>query len=332
MTTSAVAVIVLLNGLQIGLPAPAFVDDGRTWFPARAVLTAAGIQVTHQPDHDRVIIGEDARLIINLPDLTVRSPTEAPQISPTSARRGDGRLYLPASVLRELGLHIGWDNASKTLSITSKTAGDPTLAISAILDAPLRYLGTRLTTTGEHIGQCPGSVIPPGDRVFWRLQGPSKNIPYTHSDRAGLQTAPLKEGRRIAVTGRLRMARNSFVYLVADRVSMLQGSGALSVSVSAARRAYNPGETMLLISRAENLLDKTIATENPPSLVITDPRNRKVHTCPLAVPSPLRPGERWRAEKTWTIPRQAIEGRYRIHLEHDTMWAHETYFEVGGEK
>lgn len=332
MNSGAVAVIVLLNGLQIGLPAPAFVQQGRTWFPARAVLTAAGIPVTHEPARDRVTIGEDARLTVNLPDLTVQSAAETAELSPTPARRMDGRLYLPASVLEPLGLGVAWDNATKTLSITSRSSPPQPLSISEILDAPIRHLGSRLITTGEHCRLWTRPPVTADIRAFWRLQGPSESIPYTRSDGADVQTGPLQEGRRIAVTGRLRMSRAGLVYLVADRITPIGGPAALSVSIGAARKTYRPGDTVLMIAEASNLLDKPIKIESMPHLAITNPQNQKVHTVALDIQSPLQPAEHWRSEETWGIPEQAIEGRYRLQLEHDTVWAHQTYFEVGEAK
>jgi len=43
------AVVLLLNGVQVNMPAPALLMDGRAWVPLRAIAERLGYEVQQPP-------------------------------------------------------------------------------------------------------------------------------------------------------------------------------------------------------------------------------------------------------------------------------------------
>jgi len=101
----ALAVALLLNGVQIVLPAPAFVDQGRTWAPARAVFERLG----HKVQWNAAV----QSMAIQLPGhAVVLQPGAAPILdghplrTDLAARMVGGTIYLPLLSRLQLGLRV----------------------------------------------------------------------------------------------------------------------------------------------------------------------------------------------------------------------------------
>jgi hypothetical protein len=109
--TAAIAVALLINGVQIWLPRPAVLVGGAVWVPARAVCTQRGVDVTTTGS------GADRRLV-----LGVAGKSTSFRLSPTPAAGAatllSGTAYLPARTLATT-LHgvVRWNADARILEM-----------------------------------------------------------------------------------------------------------------------------------------------------------------------------------------------------------------------
>ncbi|MFO7947728.1 MAG: stalk domain-containing protein [Armatimonadota bacterium] len=329
MSGGALAVILLLNGVQIGLPAPAFVQDGRTWYPARAVLTTAGFDVTYEEAGHRVVVGRSKPLFsVDMESLRITADADT-SLNSVQARRSDGVLFLPVQTLCAIGLQVRWDNENKLLDLQSPQNAPASLSIRDVLKNPLKWLSRSIRLHGEYVGL--EGVMSSSDRArtLWRLRGEDNSILCADTPAAGLRRMPLQPFERVVVTGHLRMMTDATVYLDVEQRKPAQGPASVGVTMVTDRERYQPGDTVLVEVEWNNILDKPMKVATPPLLLIVNHLAQEVWQQRLNIPETLPPHERSLQAFKWLIPDDAPHGTYRLQLSHADLWAYQCPFEVG---
>jgi hypothetical protein len=242
LPAGAFAVALFLNGIQIIMPTPAFVQEGRVWAPGRVVLERVGCKVRWQPSpRGMVVTREGQRLTfaeVSPPWPVPKSPAEA-----LYARREGGLLYVPLLALRNLGVEVSWDGGARRALIEDlRNAGS---SLATVLADPVRWLGRVVTLTGEYLGwdaypacwaTAQGQPVGGGDWVLGNEDGAiycTPGPPISAGGQAGLAAAPSPRppltpysalGRRLKVSGQVQLAPWGAPYVQYDAVETVGGA------------------------------------------------------------------------------------------------------------
>lgn len=264
LPVGALAVAVLLNGVQIMLPAPAFVDQGRTWAPARAIFQRLGHKVQWDPALQAMTLhlpGRPAVFQIGLPPTFGGQPMR----TNLAAQRVGGTVYVPLLALRELGLRVHWDTAARQVILAAQRVTDAA-SLAAILADPPTWNGEEVTLTGEYLGWTPdrfsfatkpGPPVSSGDWVLhnedgsiYCSPGPVPAAPLASASLTPV-TSPLPAltpyaalGQRFAVTGTVKLTRQAIPYLQFTRLGRPTGAAGLTCRLILSRQQYEPGQTL----------------------------------------------------------------------------------------
>lgn len=259
----AFAVAVFLGGVQILLPAPAFVEQGRTWAPARAILQRAGYTVRWQPAQQQMLLA--------LPDRSLAIPTTGalPDLStphpPLCGRRVNGTVYLSLPALRQLGFGVSWDHTQRRVELQTAPGTASDAGLAPILADPPAWVGREVIVTGEYGGWGPdrfhfatalGPPVGSGDWVLHNDDGaiycspaPAPTAPASASLSplgAGSQrfTPYARLGRRVVVQATVRLAANALPYLAYVSTSQPEGAAGIACRIVPDRQRYGQGETV----------------------------------------------------------------------------------------
>lgn len=299
LPAGAVTVILLLNAVQIHLPAPAFVHEGRAWLPARPVLERAGAQVGWD--------GSRRALEVKLAGREALFPiADAPTVNGTALPRDNApvmhgaTVYLPAATLRELGFHVNWDPVQRQLTLVYSAQTPRKTTISAILADPDAWRGQRVLLSGEYLGWSPypfsyatrgGPPVQPGDWVLRDDSGAVYCTPETDSTRLsapglarlphpGLAFSPYEAlGRRLQVEGIVALTAGALPYLRFTAVSPQPLPNALTALLALPERfVYSSDERVTLLIRAaadRELLDSFTVTADELVVTVHSPSGTK---------------------------------------------------------
>jgi hypothetical protein len=261
LPAGAFAVALFLGGVQIVLPAPAFMEQGRVWAPGRAVLERLGCQVRWDaPSHSLVALRDDQtlRFIEATPPWPVpQTPAEA-----LHARREGDLLYIPLLALRNCGVKAAWDGGARSVRLDA--ARDVGSSLAAVLADPLAWAGRSVHLTGDYLGwdgdplcyaTAHGPPVSSGDWVLanadgaiYCTPGPAAGAPV----RAGLAAttaAPMLTpyhaiGQRLSVSGGIQLARSGVPYLQFDRVAAVVGPAGVSCRLVLDSFQCLPGQSL----------------------------------------------------------------------------------------
>jgi len=143
---AAIAIVLLLNGVQVDLPAPAQVIDQIACVPARAVCERVGASVHWQAPERRLIIkSRNAEHAFPLAE-------SFPDDSGLWAVQADGVTYVPGRALAAcLGGSCRWSAATRTLDLRLPwSAQEPLEApVGALRDQSLQWLNGLVTVRGR---------------------------------------------------------------------------------------------------------------------------------------------------------------------------------------
>ena len=260
----AMAVAVLLNGVQILLPAPAFVEQGRAWAPARAIIQRLGHKVTWVPAQQAMIVQIEGRKVVFAVGA-VPAIDGQPGPSELAPRRVASTVYLPLQALRALSLRVMWDSAAKQVLLTAPLdLPAPTLA--AILADPLTWADQEVTLTGEYLGWDAeafcyatrnGPPVASGDWVLHNEDGaiycspgsPTPTAPRTASLARVASPLPAFTpyaalGQRLSVTGVIKLTRQAVPYLLFSRVARPLGIAGITCRLVLDKLQHRPGEVV----------------------------------------------------------------------------------------
>jgi hypothetical protein len=335
MPTGAVVVILLLKGVQIVMPGPAFFEAGKVWAPARAVLQDLGYTTQWQPAGGVLAVkgfGHSALFPLK------GAPKLDEQALPAGmgARRVGGTIYLSAAAFKRLGVVIRWVPQDKRIEIDPPFTRSERLTLAAILADPPGMVARAVQVEGEYLGWSAyaGSWAtrngPPchvGDWVLRNEQGaiycsaapvrPSATtaLPFTLTPYEPL-------GRRVRVAGTIRLARGGWPYLEYRNLQALSGVAGMICQLQLDQTRYRPGERMVLRLRVANPQGSPVRVVFPSvggEIVVAAPGPR-IYTVKQTWEAlvagrsdlTLAPGEERTWTGGWTLPAEARAGRYTV--------------------
>jgi hypothetical protein len=336
LPAGAFAVVLILGGAQIMLPAPAFVEQGRVWAPGREVLQRLGCEVRWQADR-RALAATHVGHAVVFPELPPPWPTPATPEQARYARRVGGLLYIPLLALRGFGLQPTWEPGARRVVLRDPT---PTaVALAAILNNPAQWLDRTVVLLGDYLGWdaypfCyatrAGPPVNAGDWVLGNEDGaiyctadPSPPAPARRGLAAARPTAPVLTpysalGRRLTVTGRVALAPSGVPYVQHGAVTLVTGREGVSCLLLLHRQEcaagqrllwelviHNPGPTGLALPSGAQML-VSVASPGGGLYVSKQSLPQQIYGFVVAAQ-----GE-WRAVGTWVIPADAPSGTYAI--------------------
>jgi hypothetical protein len=338
LPAGAFAVVLILGGAQIMLPAPAFVEQGRVWAPAREVLQRLGYHVRWQAEPRALVATRDEQSI-TFPEVPPPWPVPTTPSEARYTRRQGAVLYVPLLALRELGLRATWEPATRRVIIRDPPPLGPPLA--AILNDPTQWLGRQVVLTGDYAGWdrygfCyatrAGPPVATGDWVLRSeggaiyctpdLEAPAPTpVPTGLASRrptALLLTPYAALGQRVRVTGTVALAPSGVPFLrhgTVEPVAGREGASCVLVLNAVTRRPgdklswevviRNPGPGNLPLS-GDASVAVSIATPGGQILMIKQSSVMKTLPQALAADAELRlPG-------AWNVPTDAPAGTYSL--------------------
>lgn len=338
MPAGAVVVVLLLNGLQIALPGPAFLDDGRVWVPVRAVLEAAGFQVSWDADRELLTAektGWAARIDMARARVEAAGQTHAMDAPP---RRVDGALLVPAGTLRNLLFGVDWESDRRTLRLVTARFGGAGLQIRRLLDRPLEYLGNQVTVAGECGGPAESAGRSP-DVVAWVLRDAYASITCHSPVVNGEIGWNPRYGLRVEVSGRLGMAADGAVHIEVTSVKELSGAAGVACELATDRAAYGPDVAVIVELYVSNPTAEVIdlGAARRAGLSVVDTGNRVLWEQWVSLPQALQPGEEVEYAFVWEPPDErgtGPDGARECVLEMQSsadLWAVRRWFRIGGQ-
>ncbi len=335
---AALVVILFVNGVQIPMPAPAVVEGETTWIPLRAVCEELGWQVGWDGATNSIKITTENQpqilIQVGKPQVTIGSETV--ELTPAPQRR-DGVTYIPAKLLRAIpGVEMRWDNEQKALHINALPTGEPVaVTISELVTDPPGWLNEVVSIAGEYTGwqgnpfSPATSQGPPVTRSDWTIRDATGSI-YC-SARSALSDSPIAlrpyedYGRRIMLTGTVRLAPGGFPYLEPTEILPITGREGLTCFVTTDRYQYSPGDTVVIEMTVANPFPGPVTLQfmsgQTYDFIIRDAKGNniwqwsddKVFTMAL-VNKQLKAGESYKVSTRWTVPvheKATSFGRYR---------------------
>ena len=354
LPAGAFAVALFLNGIQIMLPAPAFVQQGRVWAPGRAVLVRLGCQVRWQAEPRAMVVARAGQQF-TFAEVSPPWPVPATPAEALYVRRESNLLYVPLLALRHFGAKALWDGSARCVRLDDPRAVGSSLA--AVLSDPLAWLGRAVQLTGDYLGwdsdpfcyaTAPGQPVSSGDWVLanadgsiYCTPGPSAGAPA----RTGLaaaggpsvpQLTPYQAlGRRLCVTGRIRLAPSGVPYLQFEQVAAVIGPAGVSCRLVLDQQQclpgqtlgftlviYNPGPTELTLPQREAF---SISVAAPGGIVhlIKQSFNWKTHSEVVSA------GADRQIRGAWQVPADASFGTYSVTARlDDALFTYAAHFDV----
>lgn len=340
LPVGAIAVALLLNGSQILLPAPAFVDQGRTWVPARAVLERLEERVRWLPAARALEVRLRTGRTAVFPLAEAPAPPGLAHDTARCARRVGNTIYLPLVALRELGLGAHWDAPHKQALLQAPLAlPSPTLA--AILADPPAWNCQPVTLSGEYLGWSPepfcfatsaGPPVSSGDWVLHNEDGAIYCSPAPDAGGAAAAaslarlTSPLPAftpyaalGQRLAVSGLVRLTRQARPYLSFSSVTRPEGLEGLTCRLILGREAYAPGARVSWTLQLANPQATRVAVGaiSVVDVTLAGPEGVAYITKQSFPPKTkgsmgLAAGEELVIAASWVLPAEAPVGRWAI--------------------
>jgi len=335
MPATAAAVILLLNGLQIALPRPAFIQDGRAWVPARAVLQAAGYQVQLAADGTTLDLqrpGQAATVHLHTGRIVVGRDTKTLEPPP---RNIQGALYLPAAIFPIIGMKMQWDAEAKALRLNTAQEVPTPVTIRELKDDPFRYLGRTVKLAAE----CTGTPHRTGSRQVcagrWLVRGKYDAISCELVQGQSASTLPpaLPHGYRLDIVATVRMYKDASLYLDIIELHEATGIGALTITITTDRAVYRQGEPLLVEVELANLTERPLqlAASGTPHLSISNRNNEQFWSQIIWFPATMQAAETQVLAFSWRPPPDIPPGDYVLDLYTNTeQWAHQWCFTIQG--
>ncbi len=351
---SVLAVILFVNGVQIPLSSPAILEDQVTWVPVRAVFQELGWEVKWEARGEAPFLAWKAGWEYTAPTLTLSAPGRldivlrvgerlAPGLEggrlPAAPRRINNTIYVPAPLLRlASGAQLEWDNEQKALYISAPPAGEPgPVKIEQLTNNPPDWVNKKVTVTGEYTGWRPDpfdpatSHGPPVTRSDWTIHDDTGSI-YCSARRPREGSSPISLrpyedlGRRIQVTGVVRLAERGFPYLEPVEITTITGLPGVTCYLSTDRSQYQPGQTVVMNMTVANPFDESVTLQftsgQTYDFAIWDSNDQKVwqwsddKVFTMALQQrELAAGDSYQVSTRWTVPEGETKlppGLYRI--------------------
>lgn len=234
-----VAVVLLLNGVQINMPAPALLLEGRAWVPLRAVAERLGYRV-EAGGTSVGVVGRSGRIEV------------------AEARKIGAVTYVPARWFQKIGATVVYNAATRTVSITAALpeegkVGEPEMAerplLARIIEDPAAWADRIVTVRGECLGWRARSLFPalafgpPRTRSDWVLRGDGGALYCTGRIPPNMTSRP---GQRIEVQGMVRLAGEGWPYLEVLTIAPVPGREGLCCYITTDKAEYGPADSVRL--------------------------------------------------------------------------------------
>ncbi len=238
MTTTA-ALILMLNGVQLFLPAPALLLGGKAWAPLRPVAERLGFTLAvRDADH---IFAVRAGKQLPVPEL----------------KRLQGVTYVPVRFFEKLGASVAFDAPARTVSMTAvfpeelSPAGVPVPlksgpVLSFIVADPAPWADRQVVLNGEFLGWRANTLWPalrfgpPVSRSDWVFRADGGAIYCTGQ----IPGTPVQDvGLRLQVTATVRLTKKGWPYLEVASCVRAEAREALCCYVTTDRTSYAPAQT-----------------------------------------------------------------------------------------
>lgn len=234
-----VAVVVLLNGVQINMPAPALLLDGRAWVPLRAMAERLGYRV-EVSGGGVVVEGKGLRMM------------------PAETHRIGALTYVPARWFEKLGAKVVYNAVARTVSLTAALSGEVESGQEAVPEAPLiariikdpaAWADRTLTIRGECLGWRARSLFPalafgpPRTRSDWVLRGDGGALYCTGRMPPEMNS---KIGQRLDVHGTVRLAGDGWPYLEVVALNRVPGREGLCCCITTDAVTYDPTQAIAM--------------------------------------------------------------------------------------
>lgn len=265
--TTAAAIVLFLNGVQVFLPRPALFLEGRACVPLRPVCERVGATVTAQD--------QEKRVVVNTPggprEFQLRSALGS---DPNAAVLVQGTVYVAAKDLAHaLGGQCAWNARTRAVTLQLPWAG-PTVKASVqdLSRDPLRWRETAVEMAGRYGGRLwspldpPGETRPPSDDAFLLL-GPETMLCAGQEWGLGLPNPPPLSclGRSVSVSGKVSLTESGTAFLKVGRWQFVSHERGPELYLSADRLEVAPGQTCLL--------ELTVGSAAAPTAVRMAPRS-----------------------------------------------------------
>lgn len=342
----ALAIVLMINGVQIELPAPAYLVGDYAYMPARAVFEYLGYEVRWDAASQKLQVRSDPAtgywFTVGKKEIRQNSPGSAVVHAygtlPVAPRIISGYLYVPIqAVVAITGAEAKWDAESRTVSLTTTPAGQPApVNLGRIISNPPAWAGQVVEVKGEYLGWSGGafgpatSQGPPVTRSDWILRDATSTIYCARApqrESSGETLSPLSDrGRRLQVRGVVALADGGFPYLQVIERSPLKGLEAVTCYLTTDRLSYQRGDTIAIQMKVENPnLEPVIlrftsgktcdfAVADVEGNVIWHWSQGKAFTMAL-MRREFKPGEEYTITEKWTVPSDLRPGLYQVQGE-----------------
>ena len=231
--SAAAALILMLNGVQLFLPAPALMLGGKAWAPLRPVAERLGFSVD-------VLTGG------------VYADRPGKRIPVTELKLLHGVSYVPVRFFEKLGAAVVFDKAAHVISMTAVFPDTSTSAkapapvksgpvLSFILSDPAPWANREVVLPGEFLGWRANTLWPglrfgpPVSRSDWVFRADGGAIYCTGQ----VPAKPLQDvGLRLTLTGTVRLTKKGWPYLEVSSCARAEAKDALCCYVTTDRTSY----------------------------------------------------------------------------------------------
>ena len=223
--------------------------------------------------------------------------------------------------------------------INAPPAGEPTtVKIQQLTSNPPDWVNKKVVVSGEYTGWHPSRFDPatlhgpPVTRSDWTIHDHTGSI-YCSARQPSEGSSPISLrpyedwGRRIQVTGVVRLAQRGFPYLEPVAITAITGLPGLTCYLSTDRSEYQPGQTVVMNIAVANPFNEPVTLRftsgQTYDFVIWDSNDQnvwqwsddKVFTMALQQRE-LAAGESYEVSTRWTVPEGETKlppGLYRIN-------------------
>ena len=336
-TSTLLALVLMINGVQVDLPAPAYMVGDNAFVPARAVFEKLGWNVEWRPEAKllNVVVPGDRgySMAIGSESYEHWAPiadhiSGLPRLA--APRMIGDMVYVPVRAVTLItGAKADWDPRTLTVNLTVTPVGEPAVSdLGQILANPPAWAGRVVVIRGEYLGWhadpfgAATSQGPPVTRSDWTIRdaGGSLYCAATGVDHLN----PIDDlGRRVSVTAVVQLADKGFPYLQPTAVERLTGLAGVECSVTTDRMTYAPGQAATLQMEVKNPGAESVTlhffTGQTYDFQVLSPEGKllwawsqgRAFTQALS-DRELKAGEKYTVTERWTVPADLPPGLYRV--------------------
>jgi hypothetical protein len=272
-----IAVVLLLNGVQIDLPSPAGLLQGSVCVPLRSVCERAGATVEQRKSGAKTLVVLHAIRKTYQFECVAKLP---PQGGSFCVMHG-GTAYVPARRLAQLcgGLCV-WQPATRTLDLRLPWlgAGPVKTTCGEIREAPLRWRDKMVQVEGRNLGRSAAHLSPAGampeELEDGFVLGAEAAISCSTQEYAATVAVPTvfsSLGRPLRVTGRVGIDENGLPRVKPLGIRDLSEDGRLSLWLSADRKQFPQEQTAQLELVLTNSAKRAIRAPGELILTVREP-------------------------------------------------------------